>query len=141
MKGINRPNFPTSSDTPDGQRLLAAVNELTTALLSSGVLLSRATPGDVLRSRVSTGIVAPVNLAWGSENRVDVGMGTGVAFLPSIRPEFIGTPLYMTKASPSGTVQIRPSGAGSLVNCFSGITKQAAGLSTFLTDGTNWWGT
>lgn len=140
MKGINRPSFPTSSDTPDGQRLLASVNELTTALLNSGAVLSRATPGAVLRSKVSTGLVTPVNLAWGSENRVDVGISTGVAFLPTIRPEFIGTPLYMVKASPSGTVQVRPSGAGSLVNSFSGITKQAAGLSMFLTDGTNWWG-
>lgn len=135
MKGIDRPNFPTKADTPDAQRLLSAINEVVTALLNSGVLLSRATVGDQLRLKNGA-----VTLAWGSLNRVDVGTATGVAFLPALRPELIGVPLYMTKASPSGTVQVRPSGVG-LVNGFSGITKQAAGLSVLVNDGANWWAT
>lgn len=141
MKGINRPSFPTVGSDPQSQRTLTAVNELTTALLSSGVVLSRVDPGGIARPSVATGSVGVLGLEWDSQNRVDVGTVTGIALLPSIKPAFVGRPLYMTKASPSGTVQVRPSGAGVLINSFSGITKQTAGLSVFLTDGTGWWAT
>lgn len=142
MKGINRPNFPTRSDDPDTQRLLAAVNEVVTAMLNSGVLLSRVAPGSVIRPGSSpTGTPKSATLAWDTQNRVDVGVGTGIVFLPAIRPELIGRPLYMTKVSPSGTVQVKPSGAGVSLNGFSGVSKQAAGLTVFMVDGQNWAGT
>lgn len=134
--GISRPIFPTRSSDPESQRLLASVNEFATALLNSGVVLSRLPAGDI--ARASSG---PVNIQWNSQNRVDVGIATGIALLPGIRPEFIGRPLYLTKSSPSGTLIVRPTGNGVRLNSFSGITRQAAGLSVFLTDGEDWWST
>ncbi len=135
MTGIQRPVFPTLGSDPESQRLLAAVNELATQMLNSGALLSRVPPGPMLRP--ANGVLS---LTWDTQNRVDVGVATGVAILPAIRAEFVGRPLYLTKASPSGTLVVKPAGgSGHRINSFSGITKQAAGLSTLMNDGADWW--
>lgn len=141
--GINRPIFPTLSGDAENQRLLASVNEVVTAMLSSGALLSRVPPGEILRPQNGT-----MSLAWGSQNRVDVGASTGVAQLPAIRPELIGQPLYMSKVSPSGVVTVKASGKAAdgrstpLVDGSpTGIQRRAVGLSALQTDGQNWYST
>jgi hypothetical protein len=140
---INRPIFPSVGGSPDAQRLVTAVNEVMTALLTSGALLGRVPPGEILRPKNGQ-----VSLAWGQQNRVDVGASTGLAKLPAIRPELIGQPLYLSKLSPSGVVSVKASGKAAdgvstpLVDGSpTGIQRRAAGLSAFMTDGQNWYST
>lgn len=140
QSGVKRPIFPTLGGDPNSQRMLASLNEVVSALLNSGAVLGRIPPGEVLRPKSGK-----LSLAWGIQNRVDVGVSTGVAQLPAIRPELIGIPLYLNKVTPTGTVTIKPSGKATdrigdpLIDGAASITRTTPGLTTFMTDGQNWY--
>ena len=125
------PLFPSVGATPDGQRLLSAVRELAQRLFS----------GEFMR-RLDTAqpFGLPTGLAfvpsWGKLNRVREPYN-GVVLLPVMRPETIGVPLFVTKTSATGVMKVATTGP--LVNGYSGLTRSAAGLMTFVPDGQNWW--
>lgn len=127
------PLFPAVGATPEAQRLLSAVREF----------VARVAGGEYPRRLVTSQPVGiPTGLAyspkWGTLNRLRSPYD-GLVILPAMRPEIINVPLYVAKTEATGVMRVTT--LGPLVNGYSGITRTAVGIQTFVADGQNWWAT
>jgi hypothetical protein len=137
------PNLPKSSDTPNGQRLLAGLDEFIRTVLRTGIFCARAEVSRKVQTRENDEIVT---LKWGAFNRVEVNAAEARCQLPFISPQWIGQPLYVAKTNGGGTntATFVPTGlavdkrAALLVNNAATFSVSEVGLYVLMTDGQNW---
>lgn len=142
MSQFNRPNLPTTGDSPDEQRLRTGLGEIVRTLLDSGAFLNRLFPGRMQQRIVGTG--TQVQLGWGSMNRLPAA-SVVTAFLPQVTPRQLGVPLVISKANATGIVLVQPAGVGSdgrtqptVDGLATGFQFSEAGQRELMTDGVNW---
>jgi hypothetical protein len=135
------PNLPKSSDTPNGQRLLAGLDEFIRTVLRTGIFCARAEVKPKIQTREDGEIV---QLQWGAFNRVQINAAGARCHLPVIAPQWIGQPLYLGKTAAGSFLTLLPSGrsvdgrAVPTVNDEPSLSLSAAGLYILMTDGQNW---
>jgi hypothetical protein len=141
MSQAQEPSLPATSDTPDGQRLLAGLRELIRTLIRKRIFLQRNEAAKVIR--IATGQPTP-SLNFGAQNRVELQAGTFAVNLPFIDAQWIGVPLVFFKLSGTGTIKLTPTGFAPstrtrpLINGAATLNIAAVGRYTLETDGANW---
>jgi len=135
------PSIPELGDVPGGARLSAALRELVSTLLRSGLVL--------LRPKVSGAIVPRDGLdsalRWNELNRIFLTKDSTVS-LPRIDPAMVGVPLEFTFLNaPLYTLTLIPSGLGldrvqaPLIDGVTSVNINTLGILTLKNDGQNWY--